>query len=99
MAGAPDGGSQASAPPSDRLLIVTASMDVRVDDLDESLDALRSSVAKNGGEIAELSVTSGESPTMPVPLDASQSYSEPSGPSSAIVTIRVPAERLEIAPC
>ncbi len=95
VAGATDGSSQASAPPSDRLLIVTASMDVRVDDLDESLDALRSSVAKNGGEVAELSISSGESPIGPVPLDASASDSEPHGPSSAIVTIRVPAERLD----
>jgi len=77
------------------VLGVTASMDVRVDDLDESLAALRSSVAKNGGEVAELSVTSGEPPEVPVPLDASQGGSHVSGPSSAIVTIRVPAERLE----
>ena len=34
-AGADGGGPQASALPSERLLIVTASMDVRVDDLDD----------------------------------------------------------------
>jgi cell division septum initiation protein DivIVA len=94
-AGAADIGSQSSAAPSDRLLIVTASMDVRVDDLEQSLDALRSSVAKSGGEVAELSVSSSESPIVPVPLDAAPGHSESGGPSSAIVTIRVPAERLE----
>jgi len=93
-ASAEDAG-RAAADSAERLVIVTASMEVRVDDLDHSLDALRSSVSKNGGEVAELSVTQGQQPVTPVPLDTPAGGPEPTGPSNAIVTIRVPAERLE----
>lgn len=88
-----DGSGNATSPSakgSDSLIIRNAAMEIRVDDVDAALAALRVAIAKSGGEIADMSMTAGD--PGPIPLD---SGSAPvAGPSTAYVTVRVPSDRL-----
>lgn len=79
----------------DRVVIVNASMEVRVDDVDSALDSVRAAVRKAGAEISDLSMSSGDGGVTPMPLDSQGQDSQVRGPSSAIVTIRVPADKLD----
>lgn len=87
------GGTPTTIATPDRMIVMNASMEVRVDDIDTALPSLRAAIARAGGEISDLQVSSGYG--YPVPLESGSATKEPNGPSSATVTIRVPAERLD----
>ncbi len=91
----PDGSPSATAETGDTLVIVNGSMELRVKDVESSLDSLRLSVTKAGGEITDLNVTAGGSDIVPMPLESTGGDAATRGPASAIVTIRVPAENLD----
>jgi hypothetical protein len=80
--------------PSDRMIVSTSSMGLQVEDIDKSLAAVRALAAANAAEITELSVQSGEGGVGgPVPLGAGSAKSD-SQSSSAMVTLRVPSQKL-----
>lgn len=97
QASSPDAGSPAAqSPTAKRYVVRTASMAVEVKNLDVSIAAIRALVSATGSEISNLQMAAGSSPApTPVPLDASgrPAHSEPT-PSSAHVTLRVPADQL-----
>lgn len=72
-----------------RMVIKNGTVEIRVKDIDDALDALKNAVASHGAEIADLSVSGGGEV---VPLDAGR---EPQGPTYATITIRVEATRLD----
>lgn len=92
-ASAPAGG-QAVTP--QRLVITNASMQLEVKNASETVGAVRAIATANGAEIAQLEYNAGGgSQPSPVPLDASGRVSGGSlSPASALVTLRVPADRL-----
>lgn len=70
------------------MIIRNASVELRVKNIDEAITSLRAAVTGHDGEIADLSVSSGNGdPRMESASDA--------GPTYASVTIRVPAEKLD----
>jgi hypothetical protein len=80
--------------PADRMIVSTSSMGLQVEDIDKSLAAVRALAAANEAEITELSVQSGEGGVGgPVPLGAGSAKSD-SQSSSAMVTLRVPSQKL-----
>ncbi len=80
--------------PSDRMIVSTSSMGLQVEDIDKSLAAVRALAAANAAEITELSVQSGEGGVGgPVPLGTGSAKSD-SPSSSAMVTLRVPSQKL-----
>jgi hypothetical protein len=82
-----------SVPGTDRLVIRTATMEVRVKKVDSALEGLRAAARRNGAEISDLSVFAGEPQVLDSGL-ASQNNG-PRGPASASVTLRVPAQKLD----
>lgn len=87
-------GETISATGIDKLVIKTAAMSVEVDEVDRALKQLRVAIARNDGEVSEMSLDAGSGgPDKPLPL------AEGSGanltPATAYVTIRVPATKLD----
>lgn len=75
-----------------QMIVRTASVALTVENLPRSLAALRALITAQNGQIDSLTYTAGN-PSQPVPL-GSASSAQPSGPKSAEVVIRVPADRL-----
>jgi hypothetical protein len=90
---APSDVKSAATVTPDRLVISTASMNIRVDNVDKALAAVRALAAASGSQISQLNVSAGEGGGEPTPLDDG-SISSDSQSSSAQVTLRVPAEKL-----
>jgi len=85
---------QAKTASTQQLIVVTASMNVRVKDVLKTVDAIRTATAAAGGTVSEMSVASGPGDTpAPQPLGAS-SASPSTNPSSANMTLRVPVAAL-----
>ncbi len=82
-----------STPGTDRLVIRTANMEVRVEDVDSALAGLRAAARKNDAEISDLSVVAGE----PQILGSGQAQQDAAvrGPAMAYITLRVPAQKLD----
>lgn len=72
------------------LVIRNSTIEIRVKSVEKSVQSLRDAVARFGAEITDLNVTAGDGE---VPLLEGGTPVQ-RGPSSAYVTIRVPAERL-----
>ena len=79
--------------PSDSKIIRTGSIDVRVDDVDESVTSVRAVARQFDAEISDLTIQSGNPDVRPLQGDSSTGYS---GPATAYVTLRVAAEKLEL---
>lgn len=95
-AGAPEvQGSSAEvvSTPGDKMVIRNATISVQVEDLEKSLAALRALAVKNGAEIQSLTYTAGTVVPSPVPY-AENSGAQSEGPKSAVVVLRVPANKL-----
>jgi len=87
--------AEVAASPSPSTMVVTeASMAVTVKDVGASVDAVRRIVASAGGTLASLSVSTGQDSGDATPLGAG--YAEPASrqPSSADLTLRIPAAQL-----
>ena len=82
------------APDADRLVIMSASMAIRVDDVDKGVASVRRIAAAAGASISNLTVFAGEPGPSPVPLAGDVAVSQTSGPASAQITLRVPAAKL-----
>jgi hypothetical protein len=76
------------------MVITTASMALTVKDVSASVDSARRIVAGLGGSIANLSVSTGQAGPAPLASDAASVGSASRQPSSADLTVRVPAARL-----
>jgi hypothetical protein len=93
---APQGSKTLGSVSADRMIVSTSSMGIQVEDIDKSLAAVRALAAANAAEITELSVQSGEGGVgAPVPLGAGSAKSD-SQSSSAMVTLRVPSQKLAL---
>lgn len=78
----------------DRLVIKTAAMSVEVEQAEEALKQLRAAIAKAGGEIADMTLDAGSGGTGdPIPL--AESAGVMLTPATAVVTIKVPADKLD----
>lgn len=75
----------------DPMVIRTAALDMRVDEVEASVAGVRAAARRNQATIEQLSVTGGDSG--PRPLEGAQS-AYPT-PATASMTLRVPADRLE----
>jgi len=90
---APPGGAgadAASVPPADRLVVRTAGLRLRVDDIDESVDEVRSQAEQVGGMVTDVQVST----EVDVPLyryDAQGTLSDGAA-LSGWVTVRVPSD-------
>lgn len=76
---------------SQPMIIRNASLDIRVKDIDRAIAKLRAAVASRGGEIAEMSVTGGD--TGGIPLE--RSADNLPGPTYASIIVRLPAAKLD----
>lgn len=85
-------GSAAPAP-TDRMVVSTASMNVRVADVGDAVTAVRALAASLGGQIENLTVEVGSAPE-PLPAQGRTTSEAQPQPSGAQITLRVPAERL-----
>lgn len=83
------GGDGAEAERGEPMVIRTASVELRVKDVEDSLSELRATVRGRGAEITDLSVSGGDRGV--VPLEGSGSFGEP---RYASVVIRVKADKL-----
>lgn len=81
-------GASPSGAVAEPMIVRNGMMELRVEDVDESLAALRRAVATNQGEIADLSVSAGTP-------ESSLRAPGASSPTFASITIRVPADRLD----
>lgn len=88
-AAAPEQRMLSSTDPAEPMIVRNASMEVRVDDTDAAVETLKAAAKRAGAEISNLTVYSGEG--QPVPYDAASAP----GPAQAVVTMRVPADKLE----
>lgn len=79
---------------TERVIISTASMSLRVDDLDAAISSVREIAATSKSEVSNLVMTSGDLSPQPMPLTTDSGVARISGPADAQVTLRVPAERL-----
>ena len=90
--------SVSSAPAADssqqRLVVSSASMELRVRDAEKSLSAIRALASASQSEISTLVVTSGDISPQPVPLVSDSGAARATGPMSAQVTLRVPVTKL-----
>jgi len=92
---APESVTQPSAGTAEqRMVVSSASMELRVKDAQKSIAGIRRIAAASDSEISNLYVNSGEISPQPVPLDARPADANVTGPVSAQVTLRVPAEKL-----
>jgi hypothetical protein len=90
---APSQSDAAVTPTVDRMIVSNASMNIQVDDVDKSIEAVRSLASSSGSQITELSVQSGDGGEV-TPL-ASGAADAPRQSSSANLTLRVPAAKLD----
>lgn len=79
-------GDTAVSESTDALIITTAALSLRVDDVDQATEDIRSLVTSAGGQVSALSVSAGDGSS-----DAGESSA---GPASAVLTVRVPASAL-----
>lgn len=95
-ASAPDvSGATPASPSPDRLVISTAAMSLRVDDIEEATADVRAISAKYGAIISDLTLDAGGQPVPePMPLDSRSGAVGTPYPSSANITLRVPAAKL-----
>jgi hypothetical protein len=84
----------ASAASTKPMVITEASMAMTVNDVNAGVDSVRKIVAGVGGSIAQLSVSAGPGEPTPLAYRADASSSAGRQPSSASITVRVPAARL-----
>ncbi len=82
-------GADAVISADDKYIVTVGSMDMRVDKLDAALTGLKSAVKANGAEISDLSISTGYVD----PMAYSEGAAE--GPKTAVITMRVPAEKVE----
>lgn len=75
---------------SESLIVRNSQIEVRVDEIDAALTALRGAVAAADGEIAQMTVSQGDA----VLMEGDRATEVPAGPAHANVTIRVPAANL-----
>lgn len=76
------------------LVIISASMALRVADLNGAVTSVRRIASSTGAQISNLSVYAGEPSPSPVPLADQGTGSETTGPGTADITLRVPAAKL-----
>ncbi|NTW29117.1 MAG: DUF4349 domain-containing protein, partial [Coriobacteriia bacterium] len=83
-----------------KLVVRSGALSIKVDNLDDALAAVRKTVAANGGEIANLTVYSGTTSNVSI-LEtgvATERLGDATGivagPRSAVVTLRIPADKL-----
>lgn len=85
-----------ASPTPDRLVISTAAMSLRVDDIDKATASVRAMAAKYGAIISDLTLDAGEQPLPePMPLDSRDGVALAPSPGSAHITLRVPATKLD----
>lgn len=95
-----ESGAGANAPgtatsSTDRLVIKSVSMDMRVSDLAGAIAALRAETDKVGGSVSQLSVDSNaDSAAAPTAHSPAATIPIP-GPADASLTLRVPADKLQ----
>ncbi len=82
------GGSGSAAVPSEPMIIRTGSIELRVKDVETSLPAVRAAAKDHGADVAEMSLSAESYGETDVRAQAT-------GPSSASITLRVPADRLD----
>lgn len=82
-----------AAAPAIKMVIRSSAMSVRVTDLDKALASVRAVAARNGADIQSLTYTAGSPTPEPLPL-AEGTVTEPTGPKSAQVVLRVPSDKL-----
>lgn len=90
---APEAGAGDGASAAKPMIARNATIDLRVDDVDDAIDRVRESAKKHDADISELWVSGGDAVERPIPTDylsTSEIY-----PASASVTLRVPAEKLD----
>jgi len=76
---------------TDRLVIRSAQIAVRVQDVDDALDSVKRLASSAGATVQNLSVSQDGSPVMPLGVE---DVASSSSPRSASVTLRVPADKL-----
>ncbi len=76
------------------LVIMSASMALRVANLDGAVASVRRIASSTGSQISNLSVYAGEPSPSPVPLAGQETGSQTTGPGTADITLRVPAVKL-----
>jgi len=84
----------ASVDSTQRMVVSSASMEVRVKDAEKAIAQVRALAAATKSEISNLVVTSGDFSPQPMPLASDGSGVSVSGPVSAQITLRVPADAL-----
>lgn len=77
-----------------RLVVMTAAMALRVARLDEAVTSVRRIAAASGSQIANLSIYTGEPSPSPVPLSEQDRTTQATGPGTADITLRIPADKL-----
>jgi hypothetical protein len=91
----PDGSAPtASVDSAQRMVVSSTSMEIRVKDAEKAIAEVRALAAATKSEISNLVVTSGDFSPQPMPLASDGSGVSVSGPVSAQVTLRVPADAL-----
>lgn len=91
----PGSGEDASTVPADlRLVIRTVDMRVEVDDVDESVEAIRKAVESRKGIVTDLQVSTDEDIPIYRPYVEGSTASD-GAPLSGYITVRVPADTLE----
>lgn len=93
------GSSEALASPSaNPLVISTAGITIEVKNLDPAVASVRAIATRYGGSIAELSTNAGGEPIpTPQPLSGAQGQSPAPTPGGAVITLRIPADKLAAA--
>ena len=79
--------------PAEQLLVRTATMRLRVDDIDKTIARIRSTTAEFKGQIDDLQVSTENDTPIYRPVDVA-SVSGETVPLSAYITLRVPSDRL-----
>lgn len=85
------------SPSSAPMVVAQSSMAMTVSDVGAGVESVRHVVAGLGGTIADLSVSTGSDASGPTPVDASSKDPVARQPSSANLTIRIPAAQLGAA--
>lgn len=71
------------------MMVKTATMEVRVEDVPAAVDEIKLAVKRFGAQVSDYSVSSG---AVGMPIDARAEFADP---TTAFVTIRVPSDKLE----
>jgi len=89
-----NGSQKAGEPATDRMVILNASMQVRVDDLAAAIASVRTLTQAAGGSISQLTVSSNSDSPATDSGSSASSTARFQGPASASLTLRIPAKRL-----